>query len=115
MDFEDVLAELDIGASELHTWIEQNWVLPTRSEDSFVFDDADVARVRLIAELRSDMGVNDDAIPVVLRLLDQIYSLRRALSDLNEAILDLPEDVQDQLRETLGERDGGDTGQTPES
>ncbi|NIA70140.1 hypothetical protein HBA54_16155 [Pelagibius litoralis] len=105
MDFEDVLAELDIGASELHSWIDQNWVLPTRQQDSIVFDDADVARVRLIAELRSDMGVNDDAIPVVLRLLDQIYSLRRALSDLNEAISGLPEEVQDQLREKLGSRD----------
>ncbi len=101
MEFEEVLAELDIGASELHSWIEQNWVLPVREQDSFFFDDADVARVRLIAELRSDMGVNDDAIPVVLRLLDQIYSLRRALSDLNEAISVLPEHVQEQLRDSL--------------
>lgn len=104
MEFEEVLAELDIGASELHSWIEQNWVLPVREQDSFFFDEADVARVRLIAELRSDMGVNDDAIPVVLRLLDQIYSLRRALSDLNDAIAVLPEDVQEQLRDSLVDR-----------
>lgn len=104
MDFEDVLAELNIGASELNTWIEQHWVLPVRNQDSFFFDEADIARVRLITELRNDMGVNDDAIPVVLRLLDQIYSLRRALADLNEAILVLPEEIQDQLREQLSAR-----------
>ncbi len=106
MEFEEVLAELDIGASELNFWIEQHWVLPVQNQDSFFFDEADVARVRLITELRNDMGVNDDAIPVVLRLLDQIYSLRRALADLNEAILDLPQDVQEQLREQLNAKGG---------
>lgn len=106
MEFEDVLAELDIGASELNFWIEQHWVLPVQNQGSFFFDEADVARVRLITELRNDMGVNDDAIPVVLRLLDQIYSLRRALSDLNEAILELPQDAQDQLREQLSAKGG---------
>lgn len=104
MEFEEVLAELNIGASELHTWIEQHWVLPVQTQDSFFFDEADVARVRLITELRGDMGVNDDAIPVVLRLLDQVYSLRRALAELNEAILVLPDEVQDQLREHLSAR-----------
>ena len=66
--------------------------------------------MRLITELRNDMGVNDDAIPVVLRLLDQIYSLRRALADLNEAILDLPEEAQEQLREQLSAKGGSAEG-----
>jgi hypothetical protein len=42
---------------------------------------------------------------VVLRLLDQVYSLRRALAELNEAIQELPESAQDQLREHLGADD----------
>jgi hypothetical protein len=42
---------------------------------------------------------------VVLRLLDQVYSLRRALADLNEAIQELPESAQDQLRDYLGADD----------
>ena len=104
MDFDAVLAELDIGASELNAWIEQNWVRPIQYQDSFEFDEADLARVKLIVELRSDMGVNEDAMPVVLRLLDQVYSLRRALSALSEAILELPEDTQDELRERLSQR-----------
>ena len=104
MEFEEVLIELNIGASELNAWIEQHWVLPVQNQDSFFFDEADVARLRLITELRNDMGVNDDAIPVVLRLLDQVYTLRRALADLNEAILELPEEIQDQLRAELSAR-----------
>lgn len=104
--FDEVLVTLEIGASELHAWIEQNWVLPVEEDGDYLFDETDVARVKLIAELRNDLGVNEDAIPVVLRLLDQVYSLRRALSDLNEAIQELPESAQHQLREHLS-GDGG--------
>ncbi len=105
MEFEEVLAEVNIGASELQFWIEQHWVLPVQSQSHFYFDEADVARVRLITELRNDLGVNDEAIPGVLKLLDQVYSLRRALTELNEAILVLPEEIQDQLRDQLSASD----------
>lgn len=103
--FDEVLVTLEIGASELHAWIEQHWVLPVEEDGDFLFDETDVARAKLIAELRNDLGVNEDAIPVVLRLLDQVYSLRRALAELNEAIRELPESAQDQLRDHLGSED----------
>ncbi|MEQ9608327.1 MAG: chaperone modulator CbpM [Kiloniellaceae bacterium] len=112
VNFEDVLVALDIGASELHAWIEQHWVLPVEESGDFYFDEADVARVKLIAELRNDLGVNEDAIPVVLRLLDQVYSLRRALSELNEAIRELPESAQEQLRAHLSDDDEDQTAST---
>ena len=101
--FDEILVTLEIGASELSAWIDQHWVLAVEEGGDFFFDEADVARVRLIAELRNDLGVNEDAIPVVLRLLDQVYSLRRALSDLNDAIQELPESAQEQLRDYLTE------------
>lgn len=103
--FDEILITLDIGASELSAWIEQHWVLPVEVDGNLLFDDTDVARVKLIAELRNDLGVNEDAIPVVLRLLDQVYGLRRALADLNEAIQSLPESAQDQLRAHLRDED----------
>lgn len=103
--FDEVLITLDVGASELSAWIEQHWVLPVEVDGDLMFDDSDVARVKLIAELRNDLGVNEDAIPVVLRLLDQIYGLRRALAELNEAIQALPESAQEQLRAQLGADD----------
>lgn len=103
--FDEILVTLEIGASELSAWIEQHWVLPVEVEGDLLFDDTDVARVKLIAELRNDLGVNEDAIPVVLRLLDQVYGLRRALADLNEAIQTLPESAQDQLRAHLRDED----------
>src|SRR3546814_20544356 len=112
--FDEILGTLDIGASELSAWIEQHWVLPVEVEGDLLFDDTDVARVKLIAELRNDLGVNEDAIPVVLRLLDQVYGLRRALAALNEAIPTLPESAPDQLRPHLrAEADETSLGKPP--
>lgn len=102
--FEQVLVEIEVESADLTAWVEQNWVLPVVEDGRFLFDTADVARVRLIAELSRDMGVNEEAMPIVLRLLDQIYSLRRALSDLNEAIKALPEAARDQLEADLRRR-----------
>ncbi|MEE8534407.1 MAG: chaperone modulator CbpM [Kiloniellales bacterium] len=102
--FEQVLVEIEVESADLTAWVEQNWVLPVVEDGRFLFDTADVARVRLIAELSRDMGVNEEAMPIVLRLLDQIYSLRRALSDLNQAIKALPEAARDQLEADLRRR-----------
>lgn len=84
--FEQIVAEIDISAGELTAWIEQEWVLPTRQGETHVFNDADVARVRLICDLRRDMAVNDEAVPVVLQLLDQVYALRDTLGEFRAAI-----------------------------
>ena len=73
----------DLTQVELVRWVEQGWVVPDAEGTAFVFREIDVARVRLIHDLRRDMDVGEDAIPLVLSLLDQIYELR---SQLKEAL-----------------------------
>ena len=67
----------DLQARSSSDWIGEAWVLPEASEGTYVFHEIDVARVRLIVELRRDMAIDDEAIPVILNLLDQLYALRR--------------------------------------
>ena len=74
----------DLSQVELVHWVEQGWVIPdaegTAAEaTAYVFREIDVARVRLIHDLRRDMDVGEDAVPLVLSLLDQIYELRSQL------------------------------------
>ena len=46
----------------------------------------DLARARLIHDLKHNMGVNDEGLGVILHLIDQMHGLRRALADtLNSA------------------------------
>jgi chaperone modulatory protein CbpM len=67
---------------DLQGWIAEGHVRPERSAGQLAFTELDVERVRLILELRDDMAVNEEALPVVLSLLDQLYELRRRLRAL---------------------------------
>lgn len=71
---------------DLEHWITQAWVRPDGDPGRYLFHDIDVARVRLILELREQMQVNDEAIPVVLSLLDQLYEARRRMRRVRDAL-----------------------------
>lgn len=105
--FEEIVAEIEIAPTDLAAWIEQEWVLPTRQGDTHVFNEADAARVRLICELRRDMAVNDEAVPVVLQLLDQIYALRDTLAELRTAIDAASPAAREEILGRLDPKSGG--------
>ncbi len=89
----------DLDASELRAWIEHSWVRPEQDADEvWIFGEIDVARVRLIYDLRRDLDTPEETIPLVLSLLDQVYELRRALKTLSQALAMQPEDVQQAVR-----------------
>jgi chaperone modulatory protein CbpM len=90
-----------LQAAELEEWIEARWVLPERVASGYVFHDVDVARVHLIVELRHELLVDVEAMPVILGLLDQVYALRGRLRAYKAAIESLPPDIQALLRERL--------------
>ena len=85
---------------DLERWVLNEWVRPDGHVGHYVFREIDVARVRLIQELRDEMKINEDALPVVLSLLDQLYDLRRRMSELSDA---LGRTVPDELRQNLAE------------
>ncbi|HEX6111475.1 MAG TPA: chaperone modulator CbpM [Geminicoccaceae bacterium] len=98
---------------ELTQWIEAGWVAPERRErEEPRFSDLDIARVCLICDLRHDLAVEEETIPLVLSLLDQIYLLRRQMNALTAAIRQQPEDVRRAILDLLEEprRRGGTLG-----
>lgn len=83
----DVVARVArIELRELRTWVREGWVRPAEGESGPVFDDLDVARIRLVCDLRKEMALPTDSIPVVLSLLDQVHGLRRELRALADAV-----------------------------
>ncbi len=79
-------------------WIARDWIRPARQTGSWLFDDIDVARMRLIGELRDDLGLDERALPFVLHLLDQLYDARRGLLRVRSA---LANDVSDEIRSAM--------------
>lgn len=91
-----------LAREDLERWIGAAWVRPDGEAGQWVFHDIDVARVRLIVQLRDQMRVNEDALPVVLRLLDRLYEERRRMRRLRDALdLSLPGELRDAVLRAL--------------
>ena len=76
----------NVPADEVQGWIDSEWLRPEGAPGHYLFREIDEARARLILELRDDMGINAEGMPVVLSLLDQLYAARRQMRRLREAI-----------------------------
>jgi chaperone modulatory protein CbpM len=98
MDYREFLSRAEIDAEVLEAWVAAGWLMPSAPEAEPSFTEIDLARVRLIQDLRGDIGVNDDGVGVILDLIDQLHGLRSTLQDLLSAIRAQPEP----LRESLG-------------
>jgi len=93
---------------DLESWIVHRFVRPRASDGGYVFEEIDIARIRLIKELRSDLQVNEEALPIVLSLLDQLYDLRRRMRELSDALgQNAPETLRRALLRHLSERRDG--------
>lgn len=98
----------DLEHGELISWIEQSWVQPEPAgTGAWVFHDIDVARVRLIYDLRREMGTPEDQVALVLSLLDQVYELRGVIKAVSRAVMELPPEYRDRVAAALR----GETGQ----
>jgi chaperone modulatory protein CbpM len=82
MNKQEFLTCAGLQMQTLELWLEQRWLIPDQTSAGMNFSDMDVARARLIRDLKTDFGVNDEGVDVILYLLDQLHGLRRALDQL---------------------------------
>ncbi len=95
--------------AELSRWVENRWILPERDvghdaepeAERWVFHEVDVARVELILEIKREFAVDDEAMSLVLGLLDQVYGLRRQMRRLCHAVETQPAEVREAIRRAL--------------
>lgn len=100
-EFDMRLSEVEVVAmvrhvrlEELRQWVAEGWVRPAHGANGPVFDALDVARVQLVCDLREEVSLPAEALPVVLSLLDQVHGLRRQLRGLAGAVDRQPEEVR---------------------
>jgi chaperone modulatory protein CbpM len=86
MSKQEFLTSSGLEVQTLEFWLEQQWLLPEEGSAGVNFSERDLARARLIRELKSDFGVNDEGIDVILHLMDQLHGTRHALARLHEHI-----------------------------
>jgi chaperone modulatory protein CbpM len=103
MRIEEVAAAVgSVTREELTVWVESGWVRPRQGGEGPEFDEVDVARVRLVRELRHEMALDDEALLLVLGLLDRMHGMRAQLRRLVEAVARQPEEVRRAVRGACG-------------
>jgi chaperone modulatory protein CbpM len=63
-------------ATAVQVWIEAGWLRPPGGAG---LSEVDLARAQLIHDLTVHLGINDEGVPVILDLIDQLHGLRLAL------------------------------------
>jgi chaperone modulatory protein CbpM len=90
----DLVARVQrLTVTRLRVWVAQGWIKP-ENEAVQAYSEADLARAALISNLEDELGFDEEDVPVLLNLIDQIHGLRAELSSLCEALNRLPEDVR---------------------
>lgn len=107
MDEQTVVAKVRrLTLRELRIWVREGWVRPARGEAGPVFDEVDLARIRLLCDLRKDMALPAEVLPVVLTLIDRLHETRRDLRRLTQALEEQPEDVRRSIAASFRDRCG---------
>jgi chaperone modulatory protein CbpM len=87
-------------------WVARGLLRPTSgndagSADTWSFEQIDVARVRLLAELEDDIGFDGEAVETIVGLVDQVHTLRGQLELLARAIAEQPAETRAAIATTL--------------
>jgi chaperone modulatory protein CbpM len=88
-------------------WVARGLLRPRSEADAWVFEQVDVARVRLLTELVDDIGLDDDTMEVVVGLVDQVHTLRGQLHLLAQAIAEQPPATREAIAAVLQRLDRG--------
>jgi chaperone modulatory protein CbpM len=99
----------ELHREDLDRWMRDALVEAAEEAGTAIFSETQFARVRLICTLRYDMDVEEETLPVVLDLLDQLHDTRQRLHTLSQAVLAQDEEVRAAVLEVLAaaRRPGG--------
>jgi chaperone modulatory protein CbpM len=82
-------------------WVARGLLRPSGTAESWSFEQIDVARARLLAELIDEMGFDDESVETVVDLVDQVNTLRRQLDLLGHAIAEQPAATREAIAAAL--------------
>jgi chaperone modulatory protein CbpM len=93
----------ELNREDLDKWINDALIEAQQDAGDTVLTDTQFAKVRLICTLRYDLDVDEEILPVVLNLLDQLHETRNRLHNLSQAVLAQDEEIKSSILELLSE------------
>ena len=98
---EAVAAVPRLTRTRLIAFVEAEIVIPQRADAGLSFRRIDLARMELLCELSEQYDLGDDALGVVISLIDQLHGMRADLAAIARAIEDEPREARRRLGEAL--------------
>ena len=100
----DIVARVQhVTVTRLRVLVRQGWIRPAAKAEQ-AFSEADMARAALIRDLEDKLGFDEDQVPVLLNLIDQIHGLRAELKSMLVALEALPEEVRATVKMRIAKR-----------
>jgi chaperone modulatory protein CbpM len=90
-----------LTAERLNHFERLHIVTPITTPDGPRYRNLDVHRVTLLCELTDDFEVNEDALVIIMSLLDQLHGAHTKLDQVVEAIDEEPSDIKLRLSRRL--------------
>ena len=104
---DDLLATTEgLRPDDLDRWIAAALVTPHEEAEESLFTGPDRARVQLLCTLRYTLEIEEDTLPIVLSLMDQLYATRAELRALAAAVAGQESSVQQSVLAALALRTG---------
>tara|TARA_R110000868_G_scaffold22983_8_gene93605 strand:- start:7257 stop:7601 length:345 start_codon:yes stop_codon:yes gene_type:complete len=96
-----------LTAERLTAYIEIGIIIPIQDEAGPLFAPVDCARLQLICELEQSHELADEALELVMSLVDQLHGARADLEALGAAVDAQPVDVRERILTAWRARRGG--------
>ncbi len=105
---DDLLAAIPgLTRTRLVAFLEAELIIPYHGQGDRgsppVFRRVDFARVQLLCDLASDLDLGEDALGVVIALIDQLHATRRDLLAIARAVEAEPPDIRARIGSALVE------------
>src|SRR5262245_65857608 len=97
----DLLSRVErLTVTRLRVWVAQGWIKPAGAAAQN-YSEADLARAALICNLEDELGFDEEDVPALLNLIDQIHGLRAELKGLIDALEDLTTELRARVRKQM--------------
>lgn len=93
----------DLTEGQLERYIRAGVVQPVQSEQGPIFREIDIARLSLLVELADGYHLNDEALGMVMSLLDQLHGLRGEMRAIIDAVAQEPAETRVRLGHSIHE------------
>ncbi|KGJ03821.1 chaperone modulatory protein CbpM [Paracoccus halophilus] len=100
----EVLASVeDLDDGQLGRYIRAGVVVPVQSESGPLFRELDIARLNLLVDLAQGYDLDEEALGLVMSLVDQLHGLRGDMRAILDAVAREPVETRSRLKAAIRE------------